>query len=276
MPKKDLVQITKDYYNSEEADEFYYRIWGGEDIHIGIYQEPGQPIKAASRNTVREMANSLPALDGNTEVLDIGAGYGGSARLLAREYGCRVHCLNLSEKENERNEQKTSAAGLEHLVSVTTGNFEQIPFDDNAFDLVWSQDALLHSNKKELVFREVVRVLKPGGRFIFTDPMQSDDCPARVLQPVLDRIHLEEMGSVRRYRELAGELGLEEVMVREIPEQLEKHYSRVLTTLKEQYEVLVKKLNAAYLERMMTGLKHWVEAGEKGYLNWGIMQFQNR
>ncbi len=276
MPKKDLVQITKDYYNSEEADEFYYRIWGGEDIHIGIYQEPGQPIKAASRNTVREMANSLPVLDGNTEVLDIGAGYGGSARLLAREYGCRVHCLNLSEKENERNEQKTRAAGLEHLVSVTTGNFEQIPFDDNAFDLAWSQDALLHSNKKELVFREVVRVLKPGGRFIFTDPMQSDDCPARVLQPVLDRIHLEEMGSVRRYRELAGELGLEEVMVREIPEQLEKHYSRVLTTLKEQYEVLVEKSNAAYLERMMTGLKHWVEAGEKGYLNWGIMQFQKR
>jgi ubiquinone/menaquinone biosynthesis C-methylase UbiE len=42
---------------------------------------------------------------------------------------------------------------------------------------------------------EVDRVLKPGGELVFTDPMQADDCPDGVLQPVLDRIHLESLGS---------------------------------------------------------------------------------
>ncbi|MCP5497196.1 MAG: SAM-dependent methyltransferase, partial [Leptospiraceae bacterium] len=32
--------VAKDYYNSSEADQFYYNIWGGEDIHIGLYDNP--------------------------------------------------------------------------------------------------------------------------------------------------------------------------------------------------------------------------------------------
>ena len=34
----EVVSIARDYYNSDDADNFYHEIWGGEDIHIGLYR----------------------------------------------------------------------------------------------------------------------------------------------------------------------------------------------------------------------------------------------
>ncbi|MGD8795705.1 MAG: class I SAM-dependent methyltransferase, partial [Thiohalophilus sp.] len=97
----EVVETARDYYNSDDADNFYYHVWGGEDIHIGMYKDDVEPIRDASRRTVEHMASKLK-LDGNKKVLDIGAGYGGAARYLAKTFGCKVVALNLSEKENER------------------------------------------------------------------------------------------------------------------------------------------------------------------------------
>lgn len=274
MNEKDLVQITQAYYDSEDADNFYYHIWGGEDIHIGIYAPFETPVKIASRNTVSTMLEALPGINASKKILDIGAGYGGAARYLADKYGCQVDCLNLSKTENKRNEQRSKEAGLDKLISVTTGNFEQLPFADAQYDIVWSQDAILHSDKKERVFEEANRVLKPGGVFIFTDPMQSDHCPEGVLEPILNRIHLKEMGSVKRYRAIAKELGMEEISVHEMPDQLINHYTRVLQEVERNYADIIQKSSEEYIQKMMNGLRHWIEGGKKGYLNWGILVFK--
>ncbi len=274
MKKNDLVQITKEYYDSKEADEFYLHIWGGEDIHIGMYEDTTDTIREASRKTIQKMLDVGPNIHKHTKVLDIGSGYGGAARFLAAEFGCSVHCLNLSETENRRNRELAKAHHLQDLVNVTTGNFEQLPFQEESFDLVWSQDALLHSSKKDQVFREVARVLNQGGHFIFTDPMQSDDCPEGVLNEVLARIHLREMGSVATYLQLASSVGLNRVYVKEFPDQLINHYSKVLSELTDRYDEIVEKSGHTYVDRMIKGLEHWIRAGKNGYLNWGILQFQ--
>lgn len=70
-------------------------IRGGEDLHIGCY-EGTRDLGAASEATVDRMAAMLDRLDGSSRVLDIGAGYGGAARRIARRYGCEVRCLNIS------------------------------------------------------------------------------------------------------------------------------------------------------------------------------------
>src|SRR5699024_8010912 len=108
------VHTARDYYNSTDADNFYYTIWGGEDIHVGLYQSPDEEIAPASERTVERMASKL-TITPQTRILDIGAGYGGAARYLARTYGCQVACLNLSEVENERNRAQTEEQGLSHL-----------------------------------------------------------------------------------------------------------------------------------------------------------------
>jgi len=269
------VQITKAYYDSKEADEFYYKIWGGEDIHIGIYSDGDESIGEASKHTTSRMLKQLPVFKKGYRVLDIGSGYGGAARFLAAEFNCRVDCLNLSETQNKRNIEKIKGTDLEKLISVTTGNCEQIPFDGELYDIVWSQDTLLHVNQRLKVFQEVARVLKPEGRFIFTDLMQSDDCPEGVLGEVLERLHLKDLGSIKQYKRLANRADLEQVLIKKMPEQLVKHYTMILENLK-QYEKTAKKSDRAFLKKTMTGIEKWIEAGEKGYLTWGILQFQKR
>jgi sarcosine/dimethylglycine N-methyltransferase len=274
MKNEEVANIAKSYYDSEDADNFYYNIWGGEDIHVGWYQSDSEPILDASHRTVEKMVEKLPQLTANSRVIDIGAGYGGSARYLAKTFGCQVECLNISEKENDKNIQKNKEQGLDHLINVYQGNFEEIPYDSESFDVVWCQDSILHSGNKKAVFEEVARVLKPGAHFIFTDPMQVDNCPDGVLDPVLNRIHLDSMGSVGKYREFAKELGLQEVEVEEQAELLPTHYGRVLEELKKNENQLQDKVSADYIERMKEGLGHWVEKGNKGYLNWGVLHFK--
>ena len=268
-----VVETAREYYNSEDADNFYYHVWGGEDIHIGLYTSPTEAIATASRRTVERMASMLGILCESTAVLDIGSGFGGSARFLASQYDCHVTALNLSETENQRARRMAAAAGLAARVEVIDGSFESLPFSNNSFDVVWSQDAMLHSGERAKVFEEVARVLKPGGSFLFTDPMQADDCPPGVLQPVLDRIHLASLGSVAFYRQAAVTVGLDEVAFVDLSEQLPLHYGRVHDELVHQRVSLRGKVSDAYIERMLTGLRHWQEAGENGYLAWGILHF---
>ncbi|MFO8026633.1 MAG: class I SAM-dependent methyltransferase [Opitutales bacterium] len=270
----DTVQKAREYYNSDDADNFYFTIWGGEDIHIGLYQNDEEPIMDASRRTVAEMAKLLGSLPAQAHILDIGAGYGGSARYLAREHGYRVTAFNLSEIENERDRKLNQEQGLDHLVDVVDGDFENLPFADESFDAVWSQDAILHSGNRKKVFEEVDRVLKPGGHFVLTDILQQPDVDPAALQPVYDRIHLDSLGSEQAYDGYADDLGWRKKVFQAMPEQLPRHYQRVHDTLTGQREDLSKVISEAYMDRMEKGLQHWIEAGRAGRLTWGILHYE--
>jgi len=269
-----VVEKARTYYDSEDADNFYYRVWGGEDIHIGIYTGENEPIRDASHRTVERMAGKIAHFAAGTKTLDIGAGYGGSARHLAKTKGYHVVCLNLSTVQNDRNRRMNEEQRLSLLVEVVDGSFEQLPFDDKSFEIVWSQDAILHSGNRRRVFEEVNRVLQPGGEFIFTDPMQIAGVKPEDLRAVLDRIHLDSMGSVEDYQSYAKELGWECLEADRRPENLVAHYSRVLQELNGRHAELSAHCSTDYLERMKVGLQHWIDAGRRNALDWGILRFR--
>ncbi len=268
-----VVTRTEQYYDSKDADEFYFRIWGGEDIHIGTYLNPDDSIFDASRRTVEWLADKFNHLPADALVLDIGAGYGGAGRYLAKEKGFRVHCLNLSKVQNNRNRQMNEEQGLAGMIEVIDGDFENIPCDNSSIDATWSQDAILHSGDRRKVFEEVDRVLKPGGHFVFTDPMQIATARKEQLQPVLDRIHLEDLGSVEKYSSFAQELGWNIIDYEDRSEQLVNHYSAVLANLTAREADLKADISAQYIDNMKRGLEHWINAGNAGLLAWGALHF---
>lgn len=273
---KTVTDIARDYYDSDDADNFYAAIWGGEDIHIGLYED-GLSIKDASYRTVKHLANQLRGLKPGARVLDIGAGYGGAARVLAQDYGAHVTCLNLSEKENTRNRMLTEQQGLTSNIDVVTGSFDAIPEEDDSFDIVWSQDAILHADDRGKVLDEVSRVLRSGGEFIFTDPMQADSLTdASVLQPIYDRIHLSNLASFGFYRRELEQRGFQEIDILDLTNQLRTHYARVGAELAKQRPELQDKISPDYIDRMLAGLKHWVDGADAGHLAWGVLHFEKR
>lgn len=273
---EDTVEVAREYYNSDAADRFYATIWGGKDIHVGSYEYDGEPILDASQRTNEKLVAKAPKLNEDTKVIDLGAAYGGFARYLAETYGCHVSCLNISEIQNDRNRKMTKEAGLDYLLDIVDGSFEDVPYSDESYDVAFSQDSILHASDRAKVFSEASRILKSGGYFIFTDPMQKHDAPKEELQPVLDRIHLDSMGSVEKYKELAEKVGMEVVEIEEHPEQLVNHYSSVLREIENRYDELVGVSDKEYIDRMREGLKHWIENGKKGNLNWGFLVFRKK
>ena len=272
--ESDVRDVTEDYYDSEDAHAFYSLVWGGEDLHIGIYDDTTN-IREASDKTIDLMAASLPGITRDTEILDIGSGYGGAMRRVVEEFGCRATCLNISDVQNDTNRLKIRRAGLSDNIRVIHGVFEAIPEPDSRFDVVWSQDAILHSDQRTKVLAEVWRVLKPGGHFVFTDPCQADDVPAGVLQPVYDRLQLTSLGSPRFYREAASTLGFEVLRQDDTTNQLRTHYDRVREDLVAHYDKLRNSgASPEYLDKMIVGLEKWVKAADAGHLAWGIQLFR--
>ncbi|MEE4284192.1 MAG: methyltransferase domain-containing protein, partial [Pseudomonadales bacterium] len=232
-------------------------------------------IADASERTVDAMAaQCLMSLTPQTQVLDLGAGYGGAARWLAGNFGCKVTCLNLSEAQNNRNRLMTAEQDLSDRIEVVDGSFEAIPAADNCFNLVWSQDAILHADERERVLEEVDRVLKPGGEFILTDPMQADHCPTDVLQPVLERMHLDSLGSFAFYRQQARRFDWEELGVFDLTPQLVSHFTRVRQELAKHRETLADRISDEYMDSKIQGLARWIDLGDSGYLSWGILHFR--
>ena len=269
------IEIARSYYNSPDAHNFYYRVWGGEDLHLGIYESADEDIYTASRRAVDRIAGCVDRIDENTKVIDFGGGFSGSARHLAKKFGCHVTVVNLSETENDRGRKMNREQGLNHLIEVVDGSYDAVPFEDSSFDVVWSEDAILHSGNKEKVISEAARLLKPGGDLVFSDPMQTDHCDEKVLQPVYDRIKLSSLASPATYKELAKKAGLKEVNFEQLQDQLVLHYSRVLEETEKNEEELLEYVSREYLENMKKGLKYWIEGGKADNLTWGIFHFKN-
>ena len=270
----DVVERTEKYYDSTDADAFYFRVWGGEDLHIGIYTDPSDSIRDASVRTVERMAQKIRSFPAGSRLLDLGAGYGGSCRWLARNCGFQCVALNLSKVQNERDRKMNAEQGLADKIEVVDGNFEVLPFPDASFDLLWSQDSILHSGDRRKVFEEANRVLKPGGEVVFTDPMQRPDADPAALQPVLERILLETMGSFELYESFAADLGWEVLERDDLSPMLPRHYSAVRAELDRRAAEIGDSISETYLENMKRGLGHWIDAGEQELLNWGILHFR--
>eukprot|EP00992_Anisonema_acinus_P000938 TRINITY_DN10333_c0_g1_i1.p1 TRINITY_DN10333_c0_g1~~TRINITY_DN10333_c0_g1_i1.p1 ORF type:complete len:1063 (+),score=244.11 TRINITY_DN10333_c0_g1_i1:56-3244(+) len=261
---------TKMYYDSHDAMTFYSKIWGGEDLHIGIYEE-GSSIREASDRTVEYMMSKLQ-LDATKKLLDVGAGFGGCARTLAQKTGCHVTCLDLSDSGCARNEMLNRQAGLQDQIKVVQGAFEKMPFEDQEFDIVWSEDSLLHSTDRAQVLTEISRVLRPGGEIIFTDIMQSDSASPEDLKVIYSRIHLTSLGSPRFYQTTCTDVGFEAVEFQALTENVGTHYSAVLKELESrQDELRTVGVTQTFIDRQKDGLRSWIAAHKTGLIVWGLI-----
>ena len=111
----------------------------------------------------------LAGITADMSVLDAGSGIGGPARFLAATYGCRVIGIDLSEPFVEASRYLTQRTGQAEQVSFRTASALELPFDDSRFDAVLLQHVAMNISDRARLYREIRRVLKPGGRFATFD-----------------------------------------------------------------------------------------------------------
>jgi len=96
-------------------------------------------------------------------ILDAGCGLGGSSRLLAHTFGCRVTGIDLSASYIDAAQVLTRRTGLSHKNNFHTGSILDLPWNNNTFDAVLCQHLLMNIKDKHAAVQEFFRVLKPGG-----------------------------------------------------------------------------------------------------------------
>jgi len=111
----------------------------------------------------------LSQIRADDRVLDIGAGLGGPARLLASKLGCRVDCVDLSPDYCAGAVLLNRLTGLDDRIQVREGNALDLPFPDDAYDAAWMLNVGMNIADKRKLYAEVYRVLSPGGRFAFQE-----------------------------------------------------------------------------------------------------------
>ena len=111
----------------------------------------------------------LAQIRADERVLDIGAGLGGCARLLAAETGCRVECLELSADYCTGARLLNRLTGLDDRIGVHLGSALELPFENESFDVVWMQNVGMNIADKPGLYDAIARALKPGGLYVFQE-----------------------------------------------------------------------------------------------------------
>ena len=177
----------------------------------------------------------------DTRLVDFCAGLGGPSRYFAHRYGADVTGIELTPARVKGAEELTRRVGLEHRVRVIEGNVMQIPLAADSVDVVVSQEALLHVPDKPRTLKEAYRILKPGGRIVFTDWVAHRPLSDADRQLMWQGMAVADLYDLPTYAGLVREAGF----VMNAAEDLTAEWSEVLLHRLAMYRKLRQETQAA-------------------------------
>lgn len=156
-----------------------------------------------------------------TRVVDVGCGIGGSSRHIARKFpGCKTEGITLSPYQAGRGNELAVEQGLADRCNFQVADALDMPFQDNAFDLIWSLESGEHMPDKKQFINEIFRVCEPGGRIIVVTWCHRDLEPGetsltkaeqKLLRKINRAYYLPQWCSVQDYVDLMEAQGATDV-----------------------------------------------------------------
>ena len=156
--------IVSRYY--DVVTQFYEYAWGS-SFHFSP-RHPGEGLRASQDRHERGVGELL-ALKPGMRVADVGCGVGGPLVTIGKATGASIVGLNFNAYQIARGEKMIRKAGLEGICSFQLANFMDVDLPDGYFDALYSFEAICHAPDTSSLFRELYRLLKPGGEMVAID-----------------------------------------------------------------------------------------------------------
>jgi sterol 24-C-methyltransferase len=156
--------IVSRYY--DVVTTFYEYAWGS-SFHFSPRRH-GEGLKASQERHERGVGELLKLKPG-MRVADVGCGIGGPLVTIGKATGASIVGLNFNKYQIERGEKLVRKAGLEGTCSFEYANFMDVPLPDGHFDALYSFEAICHAPETQRLFRELHRLVKPGGEMAAID-----------------------------------------------------------------------------------------------------------
>ena len=162
MPKVgDLYDNIYGNYDSD-AETAVRRAAYGEDIGQSSWMTAAEWLGFADRLSVHP----------GSHVLEVGSGSGGPGVYLAATRNCRVTGVEINPHGVRNAQRLAHARGVaERATFQAIDAGRPLPFPDETFDAVVSNDAMCHIGNRQEVLRDWYRLVRPGGRILFTDAL---------------------------------------------------------------------------------------------------------
>eukprot|EP00977_Amphora_coffeiformis_P003225 scaffold597_cov176-Amphora_coffeaeformis.AAC.31 len=183
--EKNTVAQEYDAWADDGILEYYW----GEHIHLGYYSPEEMAKGYKKKNFIQakyDFIDEMMKFGGidakeyestGAKVLDVGCGFGGTSRYLAKRLCAKsdVTGITLSPKQVERGTELAAEQGVADNTNFMVMDALKMEFPDNTFDIVWACESGEHMPDKKAYINEMMRVLKPGGKFVMACWSQRDD-----------------------------------------------------------------------------------------------------
>lgn len=169
------------------ADDGILEYYWGEHIHLGYYTPEDMKRGYKKKNFIQAKYDFIDEMMKfgeidleqfrTAKVLDVGCGFGGTSRYLAKKLGPEscVTGITLSPKQVARGTELAQEQGVANHTKFMVMDALKMDFPDNSFDIVWACESGEHMPDKKQYISEMFRVLKPGGKFVMACWSQRDD-----------------------------------------------------------------------------------------------------
>jgi tocopherol O-methyltransferase len=144
----------------DDLDAFYREVWG-DHVHHG-YWATGRETPGEAANALVDLLADRLDLRPGLAVVDIGCGYGETARRLAATRGVDVTGLTVSAAQAAYAATKPASGGR---VEIAVRDWLANGFPDACFDRAYAIESSEHMPDKQRFFDEAYRTLRPGGVF---------------------------------------------------------------------------------------------------------------
>lgn len=215
--RPDAVAVADHY---DELDPIYRSLWG-EHVHHGLWitgrESPAEAVEALS-DLVAGLIDPAPG----ARVVDIGCGYGGTARRIAQTRYAEVTGLTLSVVQ-------AAQAATQQGVTLLVRDWLDNGLATGSFDHAYAIESSEHMVEKPAFFAEAARVLKPGGRLVvcawLAQPGASRWKARHLLQPICHEGRLPSMGTRDEYEGWAQRAGLLPIGYRDVSRQVARTWT---------------------------------------------------